>query len=301
MPRRNEPRSSSNQKGHQRRAGVLLISPALFLILVTLLVPLAAAIVLSFTRYDLFRHPAWAGLQNYRRLFDDPVFWTAAGNTLRFAVGQVVIGVIVAVAVAVLFNQQVAAGSFLRTVVYLPQAASYVVVALIWTMLLDPFSGPISQAFAALTGHRIYFLSDADLAMPSLIVMSLWRNLGYFMIILLAALQSVPTELLEAAQVDGANAWRRFIHVTVPGIASALLFVTITWFLGAVQMFTQSYVMTSGGPVNATRTLVYLMYQRAFSGLDIGGASAIAVLLFGAVVVLSVLVRLIGFVRGRTA
>jgi ABC-type sugar transport system permease subunit len=294
-------RRQASRGRSERRAGVLLVAPAMAFILGTILIPLGAAVVLSFTRYDLFRAPVWVGLENYRRLFGDPVFWTATGNTVRFAVGQVAIGVVVAVAVAMLFSRQVAGGTALRTVVYLPQAASYVVVALIWTMLLDPIAGPISQAVEAVTGSRIHFLSDVDLALPSIIVMSLWRNLGYFMIILLAAIQAVPTDLLQAAEVDGAGAWRRFLHVTLPGISSAVTFVTITWFLGALQMFTQAYVMTGGGPVNATRTLVYLMYQRAFAALDIGGASAIAVTLFGTVVLLSAAVRFAGYLRTRSA
>jgi len=285
----------------EQRAGALLITPALLMITATILIPLGVAVALSFTRYDLFDPPVFVGLLNYQQLFADQVFWTAAGNTVQFAVGQVTVGVVVAVAVAVLFNQRVAGGTALRSLVYLPQAASYVVVALIWTMLLDPIAGPLSQLTEALTGDRLSVLTNQSLAMPSIIVMSLWRNLGYFMIILLAALKSVPEDLLQAAEVDGAGSWRRFVHITLPGISSAVIFVAITWFLGALQMFTQAYVMTGGGPVNATRTLVYLMYDNAFAALQLGKASAIAVLLFGTVVVLSAVVRLVGFLRGREA
>jgi ABC-type sugar transport system permease subunit len=128
--------------------------------------------------------------------------------------------------------------------------------------------------------------------MPSIVIMSLWRNLGYFMIIVLAALKSVPAELLEAAKIDGAGPVRRFFAVSLPSIRGVVSFVAITWFLGALQMFTQAYVMTTGGPVNATRTIVYLMYDDAFTNLNIGMACAMAIMLFVLVVVLSLVLRL---------
>lgn len=287
--------------GHRRRAGLVLVSPALAMILIISIAPLVVAICLSFTHYDLFSAPRFAGLTNYRQLFKDSVFWQAAGNTLTFAVGQVGIGVVTAIAVASLFNQTLVGGSLMRTLIYLPQAASYVVVALLWTLLLDPTSGPINAAIHALGGGRVNFLSSISLAMPSIIVMSLWRNLGYFMIIILAALKAVPREQLEAASIDGAGAMARFFYVTLPEIRSAVVFVAITWFLGALQMFTQSYVMTGGGPINATKTLVYIMYDQAFSALNIGKASAVAVILFAAVVILSLALRLAGHLTGRSA
>jgi ABC-type sugar transport system permease subunit len=229
------------------------------------------------------------------------VFWEALRNTITFAVGQVGIGVVVAIMVALLFNQTLKGGGLMRTLVYLPQAASYVVVALLWTMLLDPVSGPFSQIAQRLGGGPLYFLTDPGMAMPSIVAISLWRNLGYFMIIILAALKGVPKDLLEAAEMDGAGPVSRFFDITLPLIKSAVLFVAITWFLGSLQMFTQSYVMTRGGPVNATKTLVYIMYEEAFSALNIGKASAVAVLLFGAVVVLSTLLRLLGAARQKVA
>ncbi len=284
----------------KRRAGLALAGPGFVVLALVSVVPLAVAIVLSFTSYDLFSLPRFVGLRNYTQIVADPVFWTAAANTVKFAVGQVVIGTVVAIFVALLFNQNLYGGPILRTVVYLPQAASYVVVALIWNLLLDPVAGPISRAAQAVFGVPIHFLTSQTLALPTIVAMSLWRNLGYFTIIILAALKSVPREMLEAAQVDGAGPASRFRYITLPTISSVLSFVVITWFLGALQMFTQSYVMTGGGPVNATRTIVYLMYDQAFSALNIGKASAIAVLLFASVVVVSVVVRLLG-VRRRVA
>ncbi|WP_226996686.1 carbohydrate ABC transporter permease [Tessaracoccus aquimaris] len=285
----------------QRRAGGWLLSPALVALAVTTLVPLAFAAILSFTRYDLLSDPEFAGLDNYIALFTDPRFAQAIGNTLYFAVGQVVIGVVVALLVAMLFNRRLYGGTAMRTLVYLPQAMSYVTVALLWSFLYDPYVGPINQLLRSLGIGQVNFLTDPNLAMPSIMALSLWRNLGYFMIILLAGLKAIPPELPEAAQVDGANWFQRLVYVTVPQLASPLLFVAVTWLMGGLQMFTQSYVMTQGGPVNSTRTIVYDMYESAFLRLDIGKASAIAVLMFLAVLLLAILPRIVAAMRERSA
>lgn len=277
----------------KRLAGELLVTPAFAVIAITSIVPLMLSFYFSFTHYTLLTAPEWVGFRNYTAILRDPVFYEALKNTLAFAVSQVGIGLVVVVLVAALFNGHLYGGPVMRTIVYLPQAASYVVVALVWNLLLDPAVGPINAMLNRLGFSPVYFLSDPFWAMPSIVVMSMWRNLGYFMIIVLAALKSVPSELLEAAKMDGANAVQRFWTISLPTIRGVVTFVGITWFLGALQMFTQSYVMTNGGPVNATRTIVYLMYDAAFTDLDIGRACAMAVMLFLLVVVLSLVLRFI--------
>jgi ABC-type sugar transport system permease subunit len=262
-------------------------------IIATSVIPLLLAFFFSLTDYTLLAPPHWVGFDNYTTIVQDPVFWQAIGNTLSFAASQVGIGIVVVILVAALFNGALFGGPVMRTIIYLPQAASYVVVALIWNLLLDPAVGPINSMLMGINWGPIYFLSDPAWAMPSIVVMSMWRNLGYFMIIVLAALKSVPSELLEAAKIDGANAVQRFWSISLPTIKGVVAFVAITWFLGALQMFTQSYVMTGGGPVNATRTIVYLMYDEAFTNLSIGKACAMAVMLFLLVVVLSLVLRLV--------
>lgn len=284
----------------QRRAGAVLIGPALIVIILVAVVPLLLAFYFSFTRYTLLEAPVWVGFDNYVAIANDPVVWEALGNTLTFAIGQVGIGMVVVVLVASLFNGYLFGGPAMRTIIYLPQAASYVVVALIWNLLLDPAVGPINSMLSGLGLGPVYFLSDPFWAMPSIIIMSMWRNLGYFMIIVLAALKSVPPELHEAAKLDGASAVQRFWSISLPSIRGVLSFVAITWFLGALQMFTQSYVMTGGGPINATRTIVYLMYDSAFTYLDIGRACAMAVLLFTMVAILSFVLRLIFRPKGHS-
>ena len=282
----------------QRLAGAALASPAVLAIILVSVLPLLLAFGFSLTDFNLLSSPRWVGFRNYTFIVNDPVFWESIGNTLEFAVSQVGIGIVVVLMVAALFNGYLFGGPLMRTIIYLPQAASYVVVALIWTMLLDPAIGPINRAIMGMHGNPIYFLSDPNWAMPSIVVVSLWRNLGYFMIIVLAALKSVPAELLEAAKIDGAGPVRRFFSVSLPTIKGVVSFVVITWFLGALQMFTQSYVMTTGGPVNATRTIVYLMYDDAFTNLAIGKACAMAVMLFLLVIVMSFVLRLV-FRRGE--
>ncbi len=285
---------------HQRRAGAVLVSPAVVAILATAVVPLLLAFYFSFTNYTLLAPPKWVGLENYVTIVQDPVFWEAIRNTLSFAVSQVGIGLVVVVLVAALFNGHLFGGPLMRTIIYLPQAASYVVVALIWNLLLDPAVGPINALLDKIHIGPVYFLSDQVWAMPSIVVMSMWRNLGYFMIIVLAALKSVPSELLEAAKIDGANAVQRFVLISLPTIKGVISFVAITWFLGALNMFTQSYVMTNGGPINATRTIVYLMYDEAFTNLDIGKACAMAIMLFLLVVSASLALRVLLQRKGRT-
>lgn len=283
----------------RRRAGNLLAAPALVVIALILIIPLIVAFFLSFTRYDLFNQPTWVGWANYRSLVTDPDFFTVSFNTFYFAVGQVLIGIVVAFFVAMLFNHQLTGNALMRTTVYLPQAMSYVIVALLWSFLYDPFNGPINAFIHELTGHKLYFLTDTNLAMPSILAMSLWRNLGYFMIILLAGLKAIPPELIEAAQIDGAGAWRRLIHVTIPQMKNPLIFVGVTWFMGGLQMFTQSYVMTQGGPGNATRTMVYELYESAFTNLDIGRASAVSMILFMIVVLFGLPTRIAAHLQHR--
>jgi ABC-type sugar transport system permease subunit len=280
-----------------RRAGVLLLIPACCVVGLFLIVPLLIAVVFSFTRYDLLSAPRWDGLKNYRDLLSDPQFLTSIGNTVYFAIGQVVIGVVVALFVALLFNRRLVGGGAMRTLIYLPQAMSYVTVSLLWSYLYDPSIGPINAVLQHLGLDQINFLTSTNLAMPSIMIMSLWRNLGYYMIILLAGLKAVPPELIEAAHLDGAGWWSRLIHVTIPQLRSPMFFVVVTWFMGGLQMFTQSYVMTQGGPDNSTRTVVYSMYESAFLGLDFGKASAVGVLMLVVVLAVAIPTQVIRQIR----
>ncbi len=294
-------RTGGHLEQRQRVAGRWFLTPALVMLSLTIIVPLLFAAFLSFTKYDLLSSPTFVGFSNYAKLLTDPVFGKAVMNTLVFALGQVAIGIVVAFFIAMLFNNPLVGGNLMRTMVYVPQAMSYVTVALLWSFLYDPFVGPINAAAHALGLPTINFLTDVNLAMPSIMGMSLWRNLGYFMIILLAGLKAVPGELMEAAKIDSAGWWARLRHVILPSMKNTVFFVAVTWFMGGLQMFTQAYVMTQGGPVNATRTIVYDMYESAFTNLDIGRGSAIAVLLFLVVVLVALPAKLIQEFQSRRA
>lgn len=282
---------SSGVVRRRSNTGYALLSPAATVLALTTLLPLLISVVLSFCSYDLLSTPKFVGFQNYTSTLKDSAFWSSVRHTLYFAVGQVPVGTVLAFGAAFLLNQRLTGRSIVRTVVYLPQAASYVVVALTWSFLYNPQIGPVDRLLRGMGGPTVYWLTSSHLAMPALIIMSVWRNLGYFMIIYLAGLQSVPRELYEAAAVDGASAFRRLRHITIPILRPVTGFVLITWFLGALQMFTQAYVMTGGGPVDATTTVVYRIYQQAFLFLRVGPASAIGVMLFLAVALVTLATR----------
>lgn len=285
------PRRRRTPLQRRARTGQLFAAPAALGLLFISIVPLGVAIGLSLFKYDLLSRPQFVGLKNYTDTLGDSAFWSSVWHTLEFALEQVPIGTVTALAIAVLLNQRLPGRNIYRTIVYLPQAASYVVVALVWSFLYEPTLGLINQAITALGGPTIYWLTDTGTAMPALVIMSIWRNLGYFMVIFLAALQSIPLELKEAAAVDGANTWRVFWHVTLPLLSNVTGFVLITWFLGSLQMFTQAYVMTGGGPVDATTTIVYRVYQDAFLFLRVGRACAIAVMMFAVVAFITLITR----------
>jgi len=273
------------------RTGYLFVAPAVVVLLLTNLVPILVAFYLSFTRYDLLHPPSFAGLQNYQLLLNGASFIDAVGRTLYFTITQVPAGTVLAILAALLLNGPIAGRGPLRTAIYLPQATSYVVVALIWSFLYDPMSGPLDLALKAIGIGPVYWLTDPNLAMPAIVILSIWRNLGYYMVIYLAALQAVPRELHEAAAIDGATSFGRFRHITLPLLTPVTAFVLITWSIGAMQMFTQAYVMTGGGPVDATTTVVYRVYQAAFLFLQMGQASAMAFALFVVVAAMTLLSR----------
>lgn len=281
------------------RTGYAFVAPAVLILVVTNLIPLLSTLYLSFTEYDLLSAPRWVGLGQYQSLLGDSAFRDAIGRTLYFTLAQVPLGTALALLTALLLNRDMTGKTAYRTIVYLPQATSYVVIALIWVFLYDPINGPLNIFLKSFGGGPVYWLTDERLAMPSLVIMSIWRNLGYYMIIYLAALQSVPQELHEAAAIDGASAFGRFIHITIPLIAPVTAFIVVTWTIGALQMFTQAYVMTGGGPVGSTTTIVYRLYEDAFLFLQLGRASAMGMLFLVAVAGLGLLGR--RFIAGKDA
>ena len=270
----------------QQRAGWLMISPALALIGLFFAVPVGAGLLLSLTDFDIYAvadisNMRWIGFANYAHILSDPLFWKALGNTFYFVLVGGPMSIAVSLACALLLDAKgVRWPGVFRSVYFMPVVTTLVAVAVVWRYLYHPRYGLIDAALTRLGMPAIDWLGDPLWAMPAIILMSVWKNFGYNMLILIAGLQSIPRETYEAAELDGAGAWQRFLHVTLPGLGPTLLFVGIITMLGQFQLFAEPYIMTQGGPLKATTSIVLLMYEQGFRWWRIGFAAAIAFLLF---------------------
>lgn len=267
--------------------GYAFVAPPLLGFLVFGLGPMIAALFLAFTRYDVLTPPEWVGLDNFRRLVTEDFF---AGRTLVntfFYLLGIPIGIAVSLAIASLLDKVVRFRAIFRTVYFVPSVCSIVALALVWKWIYRTDYGLLDTTLMALgVDEPPAWLSDPALVKPSLVVMSIWTNLGYDVVIFLAALKNVPRHLLEAAELDGASAWQRFRHVTFPAISPTVFFVSVTATIGALQAFDQVYVMTRGGPAYASATFMLYIYVTGFQYFRMGYACAMAWLL--AVLVLAV-------------
>lgn len=285
--------------GRARRIapGWWFVAPALALIIVFFLGPVIAAIGLSFTDFDLYaladRHAArWVGFRNYVRVLHEPLFWQALRNTLYFALvgGPLTVGA--SLGAALLVNARALRWkATARAVFFAPFVTTLVAVAIVWRYLYHPRYGLLNWLLGHVGVHPIDWLGDPHWAMPAIIVMATWKNFGYNMLICIAGLQNVPRELYEAAALDGATALQRFRHVTLPMLAPTLFFVVIVTMIGYLQLFTEPYIMTEGGPLRATTSLVLYMYEEGFRWWRLGVAAAIAFLLFLLIVAFTLIQR----------
>jgi multiple sugar transport system permease protein len=272
--------------GRESRAGWGFAAPALLLIVVFFFLPVLGGLLLSLTDFDLYAMgdagaARVVGLANYARILQNPLFWKALGNTFYFVVVGGPLSVLASLAAALLVSgRRVRFPGLFRSIFFMPVVTTLVAVAIVWRYLYHPQYGLVNWALGALHVPAIDWLGDPHWAMPAIILMSVWKNFGYNMLIFVAGLQSIPEELYEAASLDGAGAWARFVHITLPGLAPTFLFVGITTMLGQFQLFSEPYVMTQGGPLKATTTVVLLMYQEGFRWWRLGMAAAIAFLLF---------------------
>ena len=266
--------------------GWVLAAPALIVIAVFFAVPVIAGLALSLTDFDLYALAdlstlRFVGLQNYARLLQTPLFWQALGNTFYFVVVGVPVSIGLSLAAALLLNARVAKwSSFFRTALFAPVVTTVVAVAVIWRYLLHTRYGLINQGFEAIGLAPVNWLGDPRWSMPAIILFAAWKNFGYNMIILLAALQAVPREMYESARVDGAGAWRQFSDLTFPMLVPTLVMVGIMTISGYFQLFAEPYVMTQGGPLRSTVSVLYFMYEEGFRWWNLGNASAVAFLLF---------------------
>ena len=269
-----------------RAAAWWFVAPALLVIGVFFFVPVLAALALSLTDFDLYAladlgNLRVVGLQNYARLLTTPLFWQALGNTLYFVAVGVPLSIGISLGAALLLHSRlVRYRAFFRTALFAPVVTTLVAVAVIWRYLFDTRYGWLNYALATLGAPPIDWLGDPRWAMPAIIVFAVWKSFGYNMVILLAGLQSIPDELYEAARIDGASAWRQFRHVTLPMLAPIGVMVSILTIAGYFQLFAEPYVMTQGGPLQSTVSVLYLMYEEGFKWWNLGAASAVAFVLF---------------------
>lgn len=284
---------SGRGSGHgrrQARAAWLFLAPSLTALALFVVWPMIQAAYLSFTDYNLMQAAHWVGLENYQRLLNDPQAWNALENTLIYAVVSTPVSVVLALALALFLNRAMPLRGFLRSAVFLPFVVSLGVVSIAWAFLLDPHIGLLSHWLSevGITTQQGW-LEDPDYAMPAVIAVGVWKNLGFFMVMYLAGLQSIPPELYDAARVDGANAWQRLRRVTWPLLANQTMLICIMAAIGTLQAFDQIYVMTHGGPFFQTETLVMFTYRVGFEQNDFGYAAAASWVLVALVFVLSML------------
>jgi multiple sugar transport system permease protein len=267
-------------------AGWIFVAPALIAIAVFFVVPVAAALAMSLTDFDIYsladlRNLRFVGLDNYARLLQTPLFWQALANTGYFVVIGVPLSIGASLGAALLLHSKLARWpAFYRTALFAPVVTTLVAVAVVWRYLFHTRYGLLNYALGALGVQPIDWLGDPVWAMPAIVLLSVWKNFGYNMVILLAALQAIPEDLHEAAQLDGASSLTVFRRITVPLLAPMLLVVSILTMAGHFQLFAEPYVMTQGGPAQRTVTVLYLMYEEGFKWWSLGSASAVAFVLF---------------------
>jgi multiple sugar transport system permease protein len=270
----------------KRNPGWWFAAPALMVLAVFFVVPVLAAFVMSLTDFDLYAltdldNLRFIGFKNYSDLLREPLFWKSLGNTFYFVILGVPLSLGASLGAAMLVNSKVARfSSFFRTVYFAPVVTTLVAVAVVWRYILHTRYGFLNYILSWFGIDAIDWQGDPQWAMPSIVLLAVWKNFGYNMIILLAALQGISEDLYEAARIDGASGWQLFRHVTLPSLAPVLTLVSILTMTGYFQLFAEPYVMTEGGPLQSTLSVLYFMYEEGFKWWSLGRASAVAFLLF---------------------
>jgi putative chitobiose transport system permease protein len=276
----------------QRLTPYLFLLPALLILGLTVFYPALQAFYLSFTRYeyDITQPPLWIGLENFRRLLSDRVFWKTLTNTLIYLIGVVPILVIAPLGLAILVNQTLPGIRWFRAAYYTPVVISMVVAGIAWRWLYAE-TGLFNQLLRALrlTQDGIPWLTSPNFALFSVMAVTIWKGLGYYMVIYLAGLQSIPADLYEAGAIDGSDGWRKHWDITVPLMRPYLFLVAVISAISATKVFEEVYIMTQGGPRNSSKTLVYYIYESAFQDLEISYACTIGLVMFLLILTLSLL------------
>jgi len=267
-------------------AAYFFLAPAISAILLFFFVPVIAALLMSFTDFDIYSLGDYSflkfvGFKNYISLFHDPLFWTALKNTFYFVSVAGPLSILVSLVSAMLLNSKlVKFRGIFRLSYFIPVVTTLVAVAVVWRFVYHPRFGILNYFLSFFSIDPIDWLGDPIWAMPSIILMSVWKNFGYNMIIFIAGLQNIPEYLYEAAEIEGANRWQQFKSITLPMLAPTTLFVSIITMIGFFQIFAEPYIMTQGGPLNSTLSIVQYMYQEGFRWWNMGYSAAIAFTLF---------------------
>ena len=284
--------SRGNRKQARRNTliGWTFILPNFLGFLAFTLIPVTAAFALSFMEWTSFTAPRWVGLENFQRMFQSDTFWVALRNTVVYALGHVTLTMALALLLAMLLNRKLKGIGFFRVAIFFPYITSLVAVAVVWNMLFSPDTGPINQFLNSIgIAEPPGWTSSSDWAMPAVIITSVWRDMGYYMVLYLAGLQAIPSELYEAAEVDGASAWQRFWNVTIPSLRPTTFFVVVMLTVSSFKVFDLIVVMTNGGPGRSTTVLSQLIYQEGIGEGKFGYSSAISLVLFVIVLTVTVL------------
>ena len=268
---------SRTQKRRETLWGWGLMVPTLLGLLFFTVGPFLVATYVSFTNWSLFKGPEWVGLANYQKMFQDPLFWISWQNTALYTGVSVPLSMIIGLGIAVLLNRKLRGMAFFRILFFAPMTIGVVASGLLWAWMFSPQYGLLNYIlhFAGLGPFR--WLTSESTSLMSIIIVGVWRAIGFTIVIFLAGLQSIPDSLYDAAAVDGAGGWRKFRHITIPMLSPTIFFSTLIGVIMSFQVFEQTYVMTQGGPGNSTLTVIYFIYQNGFSYLRMGYASAVSV------------------------
>lgn len=285
----------SGRKRNERIAAYVFVLPAVVLLLAFLVVPMIYTIYYSVFQYQVMRPNdiTFIGLQNYTKLFQDSDFWKALVNTFYFTIIVVPCQCVLALALALLVSKKFRGVAIFRTMYFSPQLTSMVVISVLWSVLYNsnPSTGLINAMLTSIGLDSINFLSNPKTAMNAIIFMSAWQGAGYQMMIFLAGLQGIPGDQYEAASVDGANSFQQFLYITLPNLRGTIKYVIMITMIQAMKLFTQPYVMTQGGPQNATKTMVYYIYTQGFQKGNFGYACSVAAIFFVIVVAMSLIMQ----------
>lgn len=267
----------------------VLLLPNLLGFVIFIVFPVVASFFLSFSEWDLLSPMKFVGVNNYVNLVSDETFWKVLWNTFYFTLGTVPVGIALALLLAVALNKKIRGVKLFRAMYFLPVISSTVAVAIVWQWMYNPHFGLLNYILSLIGIDGPLWLSSTTWAMPAVIITSIWKGLGFNMLLFLAGLQGIDAQYYEAAKIDGANSVRQFVHITIPLLSPTTFFVTVMCIINSFQVFDQIHVMTQGGPARSTSVLVHYLYQNAFQYFKMGYASAIAYVLFIIVFVVTML------------